>query len=838
MRNPRTWTRLLAMAFVLIAANVSHAVITALTPLKAFQSDAQFIVVAKVDKLYPEKPAMMLVVTDDLKGKTPFRQLPMSLTGDKEAAKDKHTEVMLKRLAPDQSVILFINQRGKVLTTFGFTNGTWFQVIGKATTADTAAWSFTHCEPYLRRTFKGTTAELQGLLKESLAGKKELPAPDEKEPPGYGPEVPQKKSDAGRGTSFRLAEGERPNGRTLWAVIPTLGVGGPLAILALLFPSVFGGVLVLFRQWAAFFTLISLISLAYVVREFFPGWMQGTALTSEGGWWFMLTAMTFACALWSWRRYIHWAADPALYPSTKMTEVVMLWVMTVSCAAMLLVWYYVPEKPPSDLDLDWNLFLIFSGAIALSTLYTSYRIIVGNFRFTPALPSEGIILFAALFGFTGVSAARWGGGAPVSVSAEQGQQATGGGHSAAFIGIAWEFRSKENGLIVSSARVDGDHVYIASAHPTFKFGNLYCVERKTGKEVWRFDDEGGFRQAFSTPHVADGRLYIGEGWHEDKNCKLYCLDLNTIDAETKAPKKLWEFQTESQTEASPTVADGKVYFGGGNDGFYCCDALTGKKQWKFPDTPGPRLLRFGAGAAVADGRVFVGTGVDRLIEENDKGETALFCLNAGSGKEMWRVSIKDPEYPCWAAPVVRGVHVYFGVGNGDIFTDDKKPGGAVLCLETASGKQVWRVDVPNGVLEHPAVDEDHVYFTCRDGYCYCLDRRDGKRKWRTPMGSPIFAAPALAACSGCGNTAAVYVAATDGRIACLEARTGKEQWSTQLPEKRSPFLGATPAVVVLREKDGDRRRLYLGAGLDIDPRNLSLGKAVLFCLEDRVGGGQ
>ena len=32
------------------------------------------------------------------------------------------------------------------------------------------------------------------------------------------------------------------------------------------------------------------------------------------------------------------------------------------------------------------------------------------------------------------------------------------------------------------------------------------------------------KQGYSSPVLADGWLYFGEGMHEDQNCKLYCID--------------------------------------------------------------------------------------------------------------------------------------------------------------------------------------------------------------------------------------------------------------------------------------------------------------------------
>src|SRR6516164_8086606 len=184
MDRRRFWqkTIVLLSAFLLLAPAV-QAVITVLVPLRASLAVNQFIVVAKVDKLVPTAPGVMLTVAEDLKGKAPFRSMAVNLKGDRDSQKTKDTERLLKRLAPDLPLILFIHQNEKTFTVFGYSNGTWLQIIGRSID-DKVAWSFTHLEPYLRRTFKGTTAELKKIIVDSVAGKIKPPPPDEKEPPG------------------------------------------------------------------------------------------------------------------------------------------------------------------------------------------------------------------------------------------------------------------------------------------------------------------------------------------------------------------------------------------------------------------------------------------------------------------------------------------------------------------------------------------------------------------------------------------------------------------------------------------------------------------------------
>jgi hypothetical protein len=163
-------------------ATAAWAVIEQLTPLSQFIADADQILVTKVEKLDPAKPAAWLSVTETLKGKAESERLPVNLKGEKP----DETRQLVERLATDQSVILFVSQwKGQKLV-FAFSNGTWFQILGRPDGPETR-WSFSHLEPYLSRTFKGSTDQLRAVLVEAIAGKKKPPPPNPKEKPGLGP---------------------------------------------------------------------------------------------------------------------------------------------------------------------------------------------------------------------------------------------------------------------------------------------------------------------------------------------------------------------------------------------------------------------------------------------------------------------------------------------------------------------------------------------------------------------------------------------------------------------------------------------------------------------------
>jgi outer membrane protein assembly factor BamB len=818
MRRRLTWAGgvLLGVALALTGP-LAHGVITRLLPLGGVLKEMQYICVARVEKLDPDRPAMILTVAEDLKGKLPFRRLPVNLKGDTGARKAKEVPQLLKRLAPDLPLVLFANHEpGKQVTVFAYTNGTWFQMTGEpaAGKADAVVLGFTHCEPYLRRTFKGTTDQMRQAVADGLSGKRPPPGPNPQEAPGLGPEIPPGK--AGRtkiqeprtqplalGSWFLDLGSFRRAGGPLFAVIPTLGIGGPIALLALLFPSLFGGVLVLFRRWAAFFAILSVNSTLFLLHGWFAADLWGSWWGSPATLWLAMTLITLLGVLWAWRRHLTFFQQGQPEAPAR-TEHIVLWLLSLGCGVTLF-FYWLDLRSGSD--PTWRLLLVLAAGVGAGTLYKLYRGLLGS-RLTKApLPTEGIILLASLALF-------------VTFAARPARLALGGEAAEGQERKAWGvlFSDKGSGMLVSSPCIAGDRAFVSVAHSKGlqTFGAVYCLDLGTRKIVWSFDDDGKMKQAYSSPCVADGRLYVGEGFHDDADCKIYCID-------AKTGKRVWSFQTASQTESSPCVVGGKVFCGAGNDGVYALDAVTGKKLWQYPVKQDPAApLRVGASPVVVGKRLYVGSGVDRNHPDNP-GETAVFCLDADTGKLVWKVKT---DLPSWGAPAAAGGQVFFGLGNGDIFTDATKPAGAMLCLDAGTGKQQWRTDVPNGVLERPAVDRGGVYFGARDGCCYCLNRRDGKRRWKRDLGSPVLTTPALDVDAPEGAATSLIIIPTHGPVACLAPATGKVLWSWEELDSTDNHLISSPRVVVQAGGEGRRRRIYFGATLN----NLSL--PALYCVED------
>ncbi len=748
----------------------ARAVITRLTPLAEFLNESTAIVVAKVESLDKDRPAMMLAVDEVLKGKPAQKKLPVLLKGDRGAIKRKETPQLLNRLAKNFPLVLFIRERKDDRAAFAYSNGTWFSLEGAKVDSE-VRWSFSHLEPYLRRTYKGTTSDLVQTVRDALSGKRKPPAVDEKAKPGIGPEITSDKKTAAPFTT--------PN----YAVIPTVLVGGPLAMLAMLFPAVFGG----WKRWLVLLSTAATNSTLFTLQWWYFDSLAGTWWGSTLTLWMAMTAVTVLGIAWAWSRHLGRVQEGEAPAVPGRAELIVLLVIASLTTAGLAFARYVLK-----FQMEWSEWWpaqTLLGALWIGILYVIYVRLLRGPRLRPAIATEAVILTALVLLYTLV------------VPSLQPQGLAGGlegSDSGIAVTQAWTFRLPAKGAIASSPLVIGDRVYVAAAHDgAFRpYGAVYCLDRGTGKVVWTFDEKGKMKQVFSSPVVVDGKLYIGEGFHQDSECRIFCLSAETGE-------KLWEYGTDSHTESTPAVVGGKLYCGAGDDGMFCLSANKGEKLWQFPS------FHIDASPVVVGDRVYAGCGIG-----DEHKTTAIFCLDAKTGQPRWRV---NTELPVWGRPVMAGGLVYAGTGNGRLNESDARPAGIVLCVRAADGEEVWKQKLPDGVLGRLAVDRRHLFFGCRDGYFYCLRRSDGTQVWRRKMGTAVVAGPVLEAHpSGEAAAERLYAVGMDGYLACMEPATGKLLWQRALADRTKTGVEviATPALEVRTEKDGSEvRRLYVGLTL-------------------------
>jgi outer membrane protein assembly factor BamB len=172
---------------------------------------------------------------------------------------------------------------------------------------------------------------------------------------------------------------------------------------------------------------------------------------------------------------------------------------------------------------------------------------------------------------------------------------------------------------------------------------------------------------------------------------------------------LWSFTAGAATQAgapgpkfdaSPTVANGKVYIGSRTGIVYALNSTTGAVVWK-------KQLDFG-GNALCGAKGIVGTStvaadpVSGLLTVYTPGAHFLYALNAATGAQTWKVAIGpattdgENRYFNWSSPTVVGGKIYMGLAAN---CDNLKVRGGVVQVDQHTGKKTHTYfAVPKGTI--------------------------------------------------------------------------------------------------------------------------------------------
>ncbi|MEQ1902604.1 MAG: PQQ-binding-like beta-propeller repeat protein [Pirellulaceae bacterium] len=152
----------------------------------------------------------------------------------------------------------------------------------------------------------------------------------------------------------------------------------------------------------------------------------------------------------------------------------------------------------------------------------------------------------------------------------------------------------------------------------------------------------------------------------------------------------------------------------------------------------------------------------------------------------------------------------FAVVGDKLFTlglfDDKEYG---LCLDANTGKELWRVEVGDkfknnwgdGPRNTPTVDEDRVYFLAAGGELVCVKIANQKKLWSISMGDLGGEVPFW----GYAESPLVYgdqIVCTpggdEGAVAALDKMTGKKIWQSKDVTNKAHY-----SSIIALEKDGN-----------------------------------
>lgn len=382
--------------------------------------------------------------------------------------------------------------------------------------------------------------------------------------------------------------------------------------------------------------------------------------------------------------------------------------------------------------------------------------------------------------------------------------------------VLWALKSKDH--YIASPTPVGDRL-IVSGLGAFNLPTFSCLSTEPNtktRTVWSKSTPFLKLPTVSSPGIFKNYLVFGDGMHQTNGAMLYCLE-----ATSGGP--VWSHTVPGDLvhlEGSPTIVDGKAYIGGGAAGVLCVEVgkakLDGKvhdlpalqkimaDQWKLllakyeaekkvnpmfavpptedqlPRAEPARIWQEGkekwhvdAPVNVIGDKVLVASA---YLDKEQVGDRALFCLDAKSGKIVWKAPLKlNP----WGGPSVAGDTVVISgstIGyDGNLLKGAK---GFIAAFNLADGKPKWHKDITGGVVACAALANGSAVVTATDGKVRAFDITSGERQWIQDAKAPLFAPVAIA-------RDVVYAGDLRGVIHALDLKTGAEKWSLDLAKEPS-----------------------------------------------------
>jgi outer membrane protein assembly factor BamB len=299
---------------------------------------------------------------------------------------------------------------------------------------------------------------------------------------------------------------------------------------------------------------------------------------------------------------------------------------------------------------------------------------------------------------------------------------------------AWHVKSPDPESSFTTWPVAKNGVVYASSGP-----GVIAVDARTGARRWFVAPEEGQTQV--APALEGGSLQIPLPFG-----RILALAVDS-------GKELWRFQADDDLDASPTLADGRLYFGSTfGKQFYSVDASSGRLAW----TVSTGDFYADSVPAVSQGMVVFS------IQHSETSKVNLLALAADTGAELWRVEQEEAN----SSPSILGSSVVFG--GGDFFA---------YALDLKTGQEIWKSPVEDkfGVRNMPAIAFGDVFLADRIGNIYRLDGQTGKREWifKDTEGAMDQSFPVIA-----GKT--LFIGSDAGFLYALDADSGRLLWKDQV----------------------------------------------------------
>ena len=131
-----------------------------------------------------------------------------------------------------------------------------------------------------------------------------------------------------------------------------------------------------------------------------------------------------------------------------------------------------------------------------------------------------------------------------------------------------------------------------------------------------------------------------------------------------------------------------------------------------------------------------------------------------SFERVWNVTVGDGH---------DGEFLYLAPLNADDVVYAASTDGELLALNAETGKQIWKNSVKDRIFAGVGGDAKQLYLVSRDADLLALSREDGRELWRASLPTEVLSSPQ-------SNGSLVVVQTTDGRVLAFNAADGEKRW--------------------------------------------------------------
>lgn len=265
-------------------------------------------------------------------------------------------------------------------------------------------------------------------------------------------------------------------------------------------------------------------------------------------------------------------------------------------------------------------------------------------------------------------------------------------------------------------------------------GTIVSLKARNGELNWR-SEVGG--ELSASPVADEERIYVAS---ETRDTDVTQSSTRRAKGTVRALGREGGVTQWMRTLAMPLqgtllLANGRLFGGGSDGGFYSLESKTGELKWSFKYS-----AAFNCQPVLSSSRLYAGS------EDGN-----LLAFEEQTGRLLWRYKSKGPV----RGPVaIADATVYFGSGDGYLYA-----------VRSSDGKALWRKRTGAGIQSVARVD-DSLLVASLDNFVY-LFSLNGARIWKRQLPGRVSAQP-LTASDGAlytplSSAAGVVLGLHDGR---------------------------------------------------------------------------